>query len=430
MEKRDGSGAACRWLVSTGRAAWRAAPLFLLAACAACRGTGGPASEPPAPPADALAEPLLAERVQAATRTVRDTPDSAAAWGRLGEVYDANGYASPALACYARAAELDPRDWRWPYFAGLLLQPTDPAAALARLSRAAELQPAHAALEFHLGSALYRAERFDEAERRFSRAIELDPACLNARLGLADVADSRGDPAAALAELERAVQVAPEVAAVHLRLAQVYHELQRPVDAAREERLTATSTLPALPDALIALDDPVREELRKRERIGAVPLLLEARRLMLEGRDEQASVTLERVLEADPQSAVALVVSARLLLKRGDASGARARLERARELAPQSTEARVELGGLYALEGEIERAIGVLREALEIDPHLARVKSNLAGLLLRTGRAQEALDLLLEAQRDLPDDAEIRARLALVRRQLGYSGEGPAAGAR
>lgn len=387
--------------------------LGLLAGSCSFRGSGVERLDPPTPPPEA-SEPLLAERLAEATRAVRDQPTSAAAWGRLGEVYDVNSFATPALACYAHAQELDPDEWRWSYFAGLLLRPTDPVAALKQLSRAAELHPDYAALQLHLGTGHYLAENFEQAEQHYRRALALDPGCVNAQLGLARVAVARGDPVAALSLLQPAGESAGSEGAVHLLLAQVYHELGRHPEAEREERLTAASPIPALPDGTTAVADPVRAEVKAQESVRASRQLEEARHYLLEGRDHEAEEAVEKALVADPDSVAALVVSARLLAKRGEIERARERLERAVALDDRNATAHVELGTAYALAGMIEPAISVLERALQIDPTQTSVKGRLAGLLVQAGRDVEALDWLRSANRDLPDDAAIRDKLALV----------------
>jgi tetratricopeptide (TPR) repeat protein len=86
-------------------------------------------------PAAIEAEPQVEQRILEATKDLRDDASSAALWGRLGEIYDLHRFAEQALTCYARASELDPQEWRWPYFAGLVLRETDQAASIAKLER-------------------------------------------------------------------------------------------------------------------------------------------------------------------------------------------------------------------------------------------------------------------------------------------------------
>jgi len=393
----------------------------LSALCASCAGGGTGRREPPGPPPDC--EAPVAARILEASRGVRDDPASAAAWGRLGEVYEANDLEDLALSCYATAQELDPRAWRWPYLAGLLQWNRDPAAALDLLARAAELEPNYAALRFHLGHAHYLAESFDEAERHYRRALEIDADCTNARLGLARVAVARGDPAAALLELQRAVAQAPGEGAVHLHLAQVHRELGRHADAEREERLTAICPRPARLDGMGTLADPVRDEVRLREGVSSKRQLDRARRHLVEGREPEAQAAIDAALEADPESVPALIAAARLLAARGRLDEARARLERATALAPGDAEIQAELGTLRAQAGEIGPAIEALERAVAIDPKPHWVKSNLAGLLLQTGRTGAALDLLRDARIDQPDDAGLRNKTAAVLSSLGRHAE-------
>jgi tetratricopeptide (TPR) repeat protein len=356
----------------------------------------------------------LAARLLEATQAVREHPEAAQTWGRLGEIYDVNDLADPALFCYARAEALDPEDWKWPYFAALLLESHDPDAAFERLSRAAELEPDYAPLQYRLGFASYLAEEFERAERHFRRALELAPGCTNAALGLARIAIERGESGAALEGLNDLVRRAGDEGAVHLHLAQVHRELGRHADAEHEEELTARSPASALPDGMTLLEDPVREEVERRECVRAKRWLDEARQLLLAGRKEEAAASLERALVADPRSVTALVVSARLLAEGGRLELAAERLKRAIAFDPAGTEARVELAGVHVLSGQLGPAIEELEQALAVAPDLPGAKLKLAGLLLQTGHAERARTLLEQARQERPDDAETCEKLALV----------------
>ena len=387
--------------------------------CGFCADTD-PLPGPPTPPPE-VDEPLLAAHIRDATEAVRRAPRSGAAWGRLGEVYDVNAFEEQALQAYARARELDPDEWRWWYFSGLLLRPSDPLAAVEQLTRAEAIEPDHAALQFHLGFAHYLAENFDEAEGHYRAVLDFDPRCVNARLGLARVAVARGEPRTALDLLLEAANVADEEGAVHLHLAQVYRELGRHPDAEREERRTAASPRRALSDGWAALDDPVREEARAREGVGSRRLVTEARRYMLEGRQPEAVEAFERALQADPDSVPALVVSARLLAQRGELDAARARLAHAVEIDRDDAGILAELATACVLSGRIQEAIQALERAIEIDPALPDLRTRLAGLYVRSGRLREALGLLEEASRLSPEDREVRERMATVKRLLAES---------
>ena len=59
----------------------------------------------------------------------------------------------------------------------------------------------------HLGLALAKMERMDEAIEQFQKAIELDPASAEYRFNLGFAMESRGDFAGAIAPLEKSVEL-------------------------------------------------------------------------------------------------------------------------------------------------------------------------------------------------------------------------------
>jgi YaiO family outer membrane protein len=102
-----------------------------------------------------------------------------------------------AVPAAAQTAEED-------YQAGVAArQAGDPDEALRRLGRAAEAAPANADIHLQLGLAYLALGRLDEADAAFRRVLALAPDYADARLGLARVAQRRGDQATALVELDR-----------------------------------------------------------------------------------------------------------------------------------------------------------------------------------------------------------------------------------
>jgi len=352
------------------------------------------------------------QRIEEATEEVRAEPSSGPLWGRLGEIYDIHRLGEQARACYERAEALDPEEWRWPYFAGLVLRENDQQAALARFERAVELNPDYAPLRFYIGMSYLLAERLDDAAVQFERAIELDPGLANALIGRARVEIGRGQPEAALAWLERAASVAPQEAAVHHNLALAYRALGQNDRAEQEQALAAASPVPMQLANLGSLEDPVREETILREGASSLWLLHNARRLRAQGSPGAALEMLDRALSADPRSVGALLESARVLLDRGEAEQARQRVARALEVDPSSAESYAEMGNVLARAGQIDGAIAALGRAIEIDPLLADAQNNLATLLFGVGRADEGLARLSDAAAALPSNADVQYNLA------------------
>jgi superkiller protein 3 len=387
--------------------------LPLVAAAFLLIGCGEP---PPAPPAtDTVdAEPLVEQRILEATAEVKAEPNSADAWGRLGEIYDIHRFGEQALACYEQASRLDPDEWLWPYFSGIVSRESDQAAAAAYFERAIELNPDYAPSHLYVGAAYLLLEDLDRSEEHFGRAMELDPASINARIGLGRVALARGEAEKALMLLEEAVRLAPREAASHHNLAQIYRSLGRNEDADREEKIAKWSPIKMQPGNMASFMDPARDEVTLREGRSSMWLLENSRRMMAAGQEAQALELPETALEADPTSEIALLGTARILFNRGDLSQARQRVDRALELDERSAAAHVELGNLLARSGDIEGAMREFEIAIEIDPETAEAQNNLAALLFEGGRTKEGLDRLREAARALPGETNIQFNLAVA----------------
>lgn len=63
----------------------------------------------------------VGERLETQLQSVRTVPTSGLLRGRLGMAYDINGFRHEAIATYGQARSLDPKDFRWAYFAAHLV---------------------------------------------------------------------------------------------------------------------------------------------------------------------------------------------------------------------------------------------------------------------------------------------------------------------
>jgi tetratricopeptide (TPR) repeat protein len=341
---------------------------------------------------------------------------SGAAWGRLGEIYDVHGFGAEALSCYERAHALDPGEWRWLYLAGLVARQTDQRAAMDLLSRAAAIQPEYATLQLYLGLLHLNAEDLAGAEAHYANALRIEPGSVNALLGLGRVALARGDAAAALPHLERAALLAAEEPLVHHYLAQIYRQLGQEERALQEERLSGSGAQPGSRGGMVALSDPVREEIIEREGTSIQWLLQRSDRYLARGRRADALNEVEQALAIDPTSSPLLLQAGKVLAEMGNLTEARARTERAVELDPNNALARAALGKLLAASGRTPAAVQEFERALELDPTLAEVQNNLAAALFELGRDEEGLALLRAASQALTDnpDAQFNLAAALV----------------
>ena len=378
--------------------------------------------EPPAPPLDG-AEPLVAERIRETTQAVQADRSSPAAWGRLGEIYDIHRFAAPALACYAEAERLAPADWRWPYFAGIVLRESDRVRSLAAFERALALEPSYPTLHVYLGLGALAAEDLDRATASFERALALDLNSVNARIGLARVALARGDAAAARDGLLEAARSAPNEAAVHHHLAQAYRDLGDERRADRERRIAESARIPLQAGAFASLPDPVREDVILDEGASTSWLIANAQRLLARGRRDEAVAMIEHALATAPESGAVLLAGARIFAELGQAERAFGLVERAVSLAPDQATGHVELGHLLVRAGQAPRALAAFEKALALDPRLPEVRSNLATLYFQSGRTAEGIELLRVASRELPASLDVQYNLAATLVMTGDTDE-------
>ena len=144
----------------------------------------------------------VADYLRELLESVRTVPRSGLMRGRLGMAYDVNGFGEAALATYAQAESLDPRDFRWPYFrAQLIAERGRYEAALATLDRALGIDVDYAPAWLWRGSWLIEAGHIAEAKVAFDRAFDLDPNPV-AALGRARVLIAEGQHPAAIEILE------------------------------------------------------------------------------------------------------------------------------------------------------------------------------------------------------------------------------------
>jgi tetratricopeptide (TPR) repeat protein len=378
----------------------------LLAACSS-------GVQPPEPPADVV-ETLVAERIAEATAAVREAPHSADAWGRLGTVYDVHVYFDRAIECYDRASELDPSEFRWPYFSGIVLRENDQDAAVDAFTRAVEIRPDYAPLRLYLGFGHFLEEDIDEAAAHYEQALQLDDRSVNARIGLARVAQAsqRLDDAAEL--LEQALAIAPEEAAVHHHLAHVYGLRGEQEKAELQRKLALTSPVTMQPGEMASFRDPLRDEATLAEGVSSNWLLTNGQRHLAEGRIEEAGQAFDAVLAANPDSVPGLLASSRFAMGTGNAERALALVLRAVELAPADAATHVDHGLVLARVNQLPQAIAAYEQALSIDPNLPDAQSNLATLLFQTGRIDEGTRLLEQAATAFPGRPDIQQNLANV----------------
>ena len=128
-------------------------------------------------------------------------PTYAKAWNNIGNIRAQAGDVEGARECYERALTLEPEDGRAYYFYGkLLLGEGDVDGAAEKLERSVHFQPNFSAAWYELGNVTRDRGDLEQARDYYEEAAYYEPKALDVRHRLAEVLHQMGDYAAAARE--------------------------------------------------------------------------------------------------------------------------------------------------------------------------------------------------------------------------------------
>lgn len=390
-----------------------------------------------------VVEERLARAIRGAWAALDAGPESAAAWGRLGHLYLAHERTGDAAACYRRATELAPEDYRWFYYLGRSTLDSDAEEAAAAFARAIELNPSYAPARLFQAQVLRRLGRFEHARRELERLEALEPGNAYSELMLGQIALAERRFQSARRHLERALGRNPEQSEAQAALANAYMALGNREAAARHAAAARRPTKHA------AIADPLwerivaagmtskwsiyrgrlalrrgdyrraHEELEQvahvEQRNPRVWLDLGAALLGLGRYEESVSAGHRALMLAAEGASNAMDPGARAMVhnnlglayeKLGRVAEAESELRRAlgMDLSEGTFERRLARRNLVALyirmgaarygAGDLAGAAGYYRKALALEPETALAMNNLAVIYRAQGRGREALQLL------------------------------------
>jgi tetratricopeptide (TPR) repeat protein len=173
-----------------------------------------------------------------------------------------------------------------------------PADALSVLDAALKLEPSYADAYAHKGLAQVRLGRMIEAERSYACALELDPANLAAKAGVASLCTHFGAHKEARAHAQAVIEAAPdhESATIDLAMADMAEGLPAAAEA-RIRRLIAAA--PPGPWLFSYLGDALNAQDRAREAFDAYSRAGEAARVLHEAQYSADSVLMAAERTAD-----------------------------------------------------------------------------------------------------------------------------------
>ncbi|HET6629003.1 MAG TPA: XrtA/PEP-CTERM system TPR-repeat protein PrsT [Woeseiaceae bacterium] len=244
-----------------------------------------------------------------------------------------------------------------------------------------------------LASTFAAESQYDQARQTIDRALAIDPDHVQARLASGSLYLTTRDSAAAVAEFEKAAELAE--GDKHARVT----ALAGLIEAA----LTARN-LPAAKEALARLQKLAPDNLST--------VYLTARIAYLEKDYELAQTELQKLLSVAPDSVPAQFMMGAVQLQRGNLGQAEMHLSSVVAAEPRNADARKLLAEIRIRQHRADEAADILRPLLQM-PDADRGALNLAvRASLEAGDVDDAIGYLRQAHDDDPDNAEIQLDLA------------------
>jgi tetratricopeptide (TPR) repeat protein len=394
--------------------------------------------------------PQVADLINQLFSQVVKSPESSEAWGEYGLVLMAHDFRDQAAECYDEAAQLDPQDYRWPYYHGITVAVKDRDTALTDFERAMQLAPENLSVRLRLAEWYYDLNQLEKATEHFRAASEqlaagvsqTDATMYQARteVGIARVLKDQGKKDEALQWALRAVKsplgqrrdVWQLVAELHQQLGDT-DEAMAAANAAEQAAEAAVWPEPEMGRAaqylrdaslmyaqaelawsqgqfekamqiLLSIGELEPDDQKWKLRLGE--LFRDAKRF------EDGIRFVSNTIKSHPTSARMHVLRAQMQIGQRNLAEAQADCEKAIELKPNYGEAYFVLGQLQIMAGNLDEAVVSLREATRLDAQLAPGFIALGEVLRRKGEASDAITAWKRAAKLAKRDFEVRVRLA------------------
>ena len=349
----------------------------------------------------------MQEEIQHADHAARTGPPTGAQFGRLGQIYHADFCYPEAAVCYALAEELNPSDYRWPYYRGVLDSEIGRHdVALGHFQRVLSLHPDDPCARLRVGDVYFKMRDYAKATEAYRQALAWPAYRPHALLGLAHVAERQGQWQHVVELLEEPVLSGRCLGPAFRLLMSAYHESGRSGDV---DRLTSLGEYYGVGNA-VAIDDPAIRALE--ELSSSSTYLLKQASLAQAAKDEQRRLQiLSRAVQIAPDDLhVQLAIcdcyqeEAGTCFAEGRPGDARRLLAKslphaqaAKKLDPRRARAHVLLGKALEHTDTIDKAIQSYRQALALDPLLEEPHYLLGKALATAGRFDEAVSVCQRA---------------------------------
>ncbi|MGK2941561.1 MAG: tetratricopeptide repeat protein [Immundisolibacter sp.] len=316
--------------------------------------------------------------------------------------------------------------------AGALAWPRIADAALLGPETTPQEQPAASAdntdpavQNYARGVEALRAGELDGAEKAFKAAAEANPRMPQPLVGLADVAQRRGDSPGAKKLLDQAVALAPNDDGAHYALA-VFHVQTRDYLAAEAELKRVIEISPTLIRARLDLAGLYANSLsRPSDAIPAYRAAVQvdpthagahqglAMALAGTGQFKEAEAEYRKAAELAPDIPLPLHSLARMQLSRGQTDAGLASLDAALKVLPNFVPALLDKGDLLLGQGKTEPALTLFEQAVAAD-------ATSASAVFKRGAALQLLKRHTEAREAYEQTIALDANFAPAYNNLAW----------
>ena len=374
-----------------------------------------------------FAQQRYAEAEILAQAMVAFYPGYGMGWMLLGTIQKKQARHIEALAAQSKAAELLPGDAEVQYnFGNTLLQQGAAGKAELAYRRALAANPGYIKARYNLGLALQEQGKFAEAETSYRATVATQPDFAQAHSNLGVVLNSLGRQAEAEASFRRALEVAPGDAQCHLNLANILQSQGRHAEAEAAYR-AAVRILPQFDAAHFGLANALREQGKFEEAEASYRAVIAIRpdytdayfnlgdTLMSQKRAEDAEVCYHQALYLKPDFVEAYSHLGVSLKKQGRSVEAEGNFRKALALRPDYATAHNNLGNALQDQERVAEAEACYRQAISYKSDYAEAYSNLGNTLKSEGRLDEATQALEHAIALKPDFVEPHFGLSVLK---------------
>lgn len=370
----------------------------------------GPSPEelPPLPtPHIVDAMPTVRLQIEQALQEARDNPTQTDANGKLAMTLHAYLYLDAAQAAYLRTRVLAPREARWAYLHGLMLEQQGQSTLAADEFRTAvALDSSDVPARLALARNLDVEGKLAEAKDILEDVIATNPNSVEVHYELGLVLSHAGEFRQAVAHLQRALQLGGPFGTGYYALANAYRGMGLESDAASalenyaRHRQTSLLLTDAHMAAVRALDQ------------SNVALMGRAKAAYAKGNIDEAIATLEQAISNDPNDVIAHATVMTLYAEAARYTKVDEHYRIALAIDPNLAELHYNLGIARQFEKRNVEAIAAFEKALELDPYSPDTHTRIGMIYHAQGRKKNAIKALNNALTVSPDYVPARRLLA------------------